>query len=106
MLLSMFLIIYILFFGLTGFYGRRFLLPVYPVLAILIAKTLFVDFFDLLMNMEEWDTESQKRFDKYGINRSNKKFWEYYDWFQNRFNREQPVHSGLFDLNRYFHVAL
>lgn len=48
MLLSMFLIIYILFFGLTGFYGRRFLLPVYPVLAILIAKTLFVDFFDLL----------------------------------------------------------
>ncbi|MCK5004378.1 MAG: glycosyltransferase family 39 protein [Candidatus Aminicenantes bacterium] len=48
MLLSLFLIIYILFFGLTGFYGRRFLLPIYPVLAILIAKTLFVDFFDLL----------------------------------------------------------
>ncbi len=47
-LLSIFLIIYILFFGLTGFYGRRFLLPIYPVLAILIAKTLFVDFFDLL----------------------------------------------------------
>ncbi len=47
-LLSIFLVIYILFFGFTGFYGRRFLLPIYPVLAILIAKTLFVDLFDLL----------------------------------------------------------
>ncbi len=64
------------------------------------------DFFDLLTNMEEWNPEAQKRFDKYGINRSDEKFWEYYDWFQHRFDRDQPVHSGLFDLNRYYNVAL
>jgi len=46
-LLSVFLVSYILFFGLTGFYGNRFLLPVYPAIILLICKTIFVDFFDL-----------------------------------------------------------
>ena len=64
------------------------------------------DFFDLLANMKVFDSEARKRFNKYGINRSNKHFWEYYDWFQDRFNKEQPVHSGLFDLNRYYYDAL
>ncbi len=47
MLLALFLIIYILFFGLTGFYGRRFLLPIYSVIALLIGKTIFIDFIDV-----------------------------------------------------------
>jgi len=47
-LLSVFLIVYILFFGLTGFYGRRFLLPLLPVIALLSVRALFLDLPDLL----------------------------------------------------------
>jgi len=42
----------------------------------------------------------------YGIGREDQRFWEVYDWFQKRFEREQPVESGLFDLNRYFNTAV
>jgi hypothetical protein len=39
------------------------------------------------------------------VNRGDDDFWAMYDWFQERFNREDPVRSGLFDLNRYFYGA-
>jgi len=64
------------------------------------------DFFDLLTHLGEIDAkEASKRFDKYGINRAEKDFWEHYDWLQARFNKDQPVQSGLFDLNRYYYEA-
>ena len=62
------------------------------------------DFFDLLMNIKN-TPEDLKRFEKYGINRANNEFWGKYDWFQERFNKDQPVTSGLFDLNRYYFQA-
>jgi len=46
-----------------------------------------------------------KQMRKYVINRANDDFWEKYDWFQQRFKEDQPVHSGLFDLNRYYYRA-
>jgi len=39
------------------------------------------------------------------INRADERFWEAYDWFQKRSQEDEPVHSGLFDLNRYYHTA-
>ncbi len=64
------------------------------------------DFFDLLTHLGEIDAkEARKRFDKYGINRAEKDFWQHYDWLQARFNKDQPVQSGLFDLNRYYYEA-
>jgi len=62
------------------------------------------DFFDLLMTIKN-TPEDLERFKKYGINRANSDFWEKYDWFQERFNKDQPVTSGLFDLNRYYFRA-
>ncbi len=59
-------------------------------------------FFDLLTNFDG-SPEHLERFDHYGVNRGDDDFWEIYDWFQERFNRENPVRSGLFDLNRYFY---
>ncbi len=38
---------------------------------------------------------------RYGVRRTNSKFWEQADWFQDQYLREQPVAAGLFDLNRY-----
>jgi hypothetical protein len=37
----------------------------------------------------------------YGIRRTNEDFWLHADWFNVRHKREQPVLSGIFDLNRY-----
>tara|TARA_R110002094_G_C4919447_1_gene211488 strand:- start:104 stop:2512 length:2409 start_codon:yes stop_codon:yes gene_type:complete len=37
----------------------------------------------------------------YGIRRTNKNFWSHADWFNEQYKREQPILSGIFDLNRY-----
>jgi hypothetical protein len=43
---------------------------------------------------------------KYGVNRADPKFWETYDWFQNWLNVDDPLHAGLYDLNRYYSEAV
>ena len=62
------------------------------------------DFFDLLANFKK-SPKDMERLAKYGVNRSDERFWEAYDWFQQRFNEEEPVRGGLFDLNRYYYKA-
>ena len=85
---------------LVGFHGS------YPNYFIDIHQDDLPDFFDLLTNLNKIDVdEARTRFNKYGVNRANKDFWEHYDWFQERFNKDQPVQSGLFDLNRYYYDA-
>ena len=37
----------------------------------------------------------------YGIRRTNPAFWQAADWFHEKYSLDQPVLSGLFDLNRY-----
>ena len=37
----------------------------------------------------------------YGIRRTNDKFWATADWFQSKYQNENPISAGLFDLNRY-----
>jgi hypothetical protein len=37
----------------------------------------------------------------YGVRRTNARFWQVADWFQDKYRQEKPVLSGLFDLNRY-----
>ncbi len=83
---------------LRGFHGS------YPNYFIDIRQRDLPEFFELLQTATD-RKELMIRFHKWAINRSNKKFWEYYDWFQQRFNKEQPMQAGLFDLNRYFHKA-
>jgi len=38
---------------------------------------------------------------RYGVRRTDSRFWAASDWFNKRYAREQPIQSGLFDLNRY-----
>jgi len=37
----------------------------------------------------------------YGVRRTSTDFWETADWFHAQYAREEPLLSGLFDLNRY-----
>lgn len=62
------------------------------------------DFIGLLKNYRGSDDDIEK-LRKYGINRSADNFWEVFDWFQDRFLESDPLHAGLFDLNRYYYKA-
>ena len=58
-----------------------------------------------MANYDEKDQKIRTDLLKLGINRSNENFWQEYDWFQHTFNQENPLESGLYDLNRYHHNA-
>jgi hypothetical protein len=62
------------------------------------------DFINLIEFFDASET-SMARLRKFAINRSDDRFWETYDWFQKWFDKDDPVHGGLLDLNRYFHRA-
>ena len=62
------------------------------------------DFIDLLANFKG-SKKDLERLSKYGVNRSDERLWDTYDWFQQRFIEDEPVRGGLFDLNRYYHHA-
>ncbi|MDO8946552.1 MAG: fatty acid cis/trans isomerase [Desulfocapsaceae bacterium] len=62
------------------------------------------DFFDFLAKFDN-SPQDLARLAKYGVNRADERLWETYDWFQKRFNEDEPVLGGLFDLNRYYFRA-
>ena len=39
--------------------------------------------------------------EQYGVRRTDPRFWQMADWFQEESARNRPILSGLFDLNRY-----
>ena len=47
------------------------------------------------------DEEYKKFVDQYGVRRTHPEFWALADWFQDKYARDNPISSGLFDLNRY-----
>jgi hypothetical protein len=59
------------------------------------------EFFDILKNFDG-SLKYKLKFKKYFISRNDPKFWETFDWFQNDFNKSDPINAGLFDLNRYY----
>jgi len=73
----------------------------YPNMFFDVSEEELPDFFDMLANFENNDIYIEK-VKKYGISRSDKDFWKYFDWFQKRFYDDEPLHSGLYDLNRYY----
>jgi hypothetical protein len=80
-------------FGYVGSYPNAFGVVNYKELG---------DFFDVIQNFDGSD-EYIKRFSKYYISRSSKRFWEIFDWFEDNFYKTDPVNAGLYDLNRYYH---
>ena len=62
------------------------------------------DLYDLLAHFNK-SPRDYERLAKYGVNRAEDRLWDTYDWFQKRFYEDEPVNSGLFDLNRYYYLA-
>ncbi len=63
------------------------------------------DFIDFLAHFDN-SPQDLAQLAKYGVNRADERLWETYDWFQKRFNEDEPVLGGLFDMNRYYFRAL
>ncbi len=63
------------------------------------------DFLHFLAHFDNSPHDRARLLAEFGVNRANDRFWETYDWFQQRFYEEEPVLAGLFDLNRYYHRA-
>jgi hypothetical protein len=63
---------------------------------------------DFLQVLDDFDGggDSINRLNRYGINRADSRFWQVYDLIQDRFNSSDPEQAGLFDLNRYYYLAL
>jgi hypothetical protein len=76
----------------------------YPNFFVDVREEDLPDFIDLLAHFDK-SPKHLARLAKYGINRADERFWDTYDWFQKRFQEDEPVHGGLFDLNRYYHTA-
>ncbi|MEN8188459.1 MAG: fatty acid cis/trans isomerase [Thermodesulfobacteriota bacterium] len=81
-----------------GFHGS------YPNFLFDLRQDDLPDFFRILAS-EKLTDEDRSRLKKYGVNRADKDFWQVFDWFQQRFYKEQPIRAGLFDLNRYYYKA-
>ncbi|MBD3796948.1 MAG: fatty acid cis/trans isomerase [Campylobacterales bacterium] len=61
-------------------------------------------FLELMKNTNGSEEDLQK-LQHFFISRSDPKFWEYFDWFQREFDRQNGVEAGLYDLNRYIRKA-
>jgi len=73
----------------------------YPNMFGLISYRDLPDFFDLIADFDGSEKDI-KRFEKYFVSRADSRFWETFDWFQDHFNKADPLESGLYDLNRYY----
>jgi hypothetical protein len=57
----------------------------------------FVDQYVAIDSFAQYDA----LLDKYGMRRSNPRFWQTADWFQAKYRHDAPIEAGVFDLNRY-----
>ncbi len=73
----------------------------YPNVFVIVHIDEFPEFIDLMKNANG-DEKYDKIFRKFFISRSDPKFWETYDWFQEQYFKRHPREAGLYDLNRYY----
>ena len=77
----------------------------YPNAFVEVKQNDLKEFFNLLKSYNH-SKEHKKEILKYVINRANPNFWKSFDWFNNEFKRQNSLHYGLMDLNRYISKAV
>ncbi|MGH0031268.1 MAG: fatty acid cis/trans isomerase [Myxococcota bacterium] len=77
----------------------------YPNYFLVVEAADVPDLFDMLENFDGSPAYVAKLL-RYGVNRSDPRFWETYDWFQQRLFEDDPRNAGLYDLNRYHPRAI
>jgi len=77
----------------------------YPNIFAVVKQNDLPEFFTLLQNYKSDDTHNALLL-KFFVNRANPKFWEVFDWFNEAFKKQNQLHYGLFDINRYYPTAV
>ena len=72
----------------------------YPNVFIVVDFKDLADFIKLMKKMSG-TPEEIAQLKKYFISRSDLQFWQYYEWFQKEFDKQEGIEAGLYDLNRY-----
>ena len=72
----------------------------YPNAFVIVKQKDLKEFLYLMKNMTGTDKEYSK-LQTFFISRSDPKFWEVFDWFQEYYYKKSPIDAGLYDLNRY-----
>lgn len=72
----------------------------YPNVFFAIPQLELNDFIEQL-TLTQSDQERDVFYSHYGVRRTNPEIWKYYDWFNDKYLKEQPETAGLFDMNRY-----
>ncbi len=57
----------------------------------------FAERYTTLVNTEQY----QQFVARFGVRRTDSRFWETSDWFNQQYRREKPLTAGILDLNRY-----
>jgi hypothetical protein len=78
----------------SGFLGS------YPNFFFSVEKSQLRGFIDALKSIRG-EADKDRFYGKYGIRRNDPRFWQYSDWFNEKYQREKGVNAGIFDLNRY-----
>ena len=71
-----------------------------------LGKKLFQLTSSLIKKQIENKFINKKKIFKFIINRANPKFWNSFDWFNNKFKKQDSLNFGLMDLNRYISKAI
>ncbi len=77
----------------------------YPNIFVKVKQKDLKEFFTIIYDYQDTKEEKEKIL-KYVINRAHPNFWEEYDWFTKKFEEQDKLHFGLFDLNRYHIKAI
>ena len=73
----------------------------YPNIFIEVPFAKRKQFFDLVVNYTSTPYYNSL-IKEFAVDRANPDFWNFYDDFQDHFDKEEPIQSGILDLNRYY----
>ncbi len=76
----------------------------YPNIFLVVPYQKRKEFFELILNYQD-TPKYNAEVRELTINRSDPRFWKVYDDFQEKFNHDEPIQNGIYDLNRYYPEA-
>lgn len=72
----------------------------YPNFFFSVEEKRLPEFINALRNAQDNDS-SDLLYRTFGVRRNDPRIWELSDWFNRAYQKEKPIESGWFDLNRY-----
>jgi hypothetical protein len=72
----------------------------YPNLFFAVQVEQLADFVSLIKQSKDKEI-AEKLYSRYAVRHSNPKIWDFSDWFNAEYKKQQPIQAGWFDMSRY-----